>query len=369
MKIVYPYNEVLPKKTAHDIYIFNECIALANNGAEVHLLSGHGTPLNKVLSAHYQVEIPSSFHLQRLPILRKNLGLPFSWNWPFFFFSQKKIDQIKPDWVICSVLKQAHFHFTRTRHARRLYEVHQLAHYPTAPGHPDKIEIEKQVLNQADLVTVTTNALKDILLKAPYCLKTPIEVIPLGVKTASLQSPSPNPLTCAYVGQLYEGQGIPILLKAWQSLVGVKLKIIGGKPKEVQELKQKIFSLGLQDQILCTGFIPPSEIASHLQDTHAFIAPFEAKERMPYVAHTKLLEYAEWSRPIVASDLPVTRSHFEKSGGVLFVRPEDPVALASAVNSLKEPLLLARLQQEIESLKGLHGWEQRAQKILSLLSS
>jgi glycosyltransferase involved in cell wall biosynthesis len=359
MRIIYPYNEILPKKKAHDVFIFHECAALAaQNGFDVTLLVGQGSGVN--LFSHYDVPENDHFRLQRLFILRKNKLLNLSWNLPFFFFCQRYIQHNRPDVVICSVRKQGAYHFQRKIPGiMYVYELHELSWYPNCPS-ASFIQAEREMLARADLITVTTKLLKQILKNPPYQLKNPIEIVPLAVRSKPLLPPSESDiLRLTYVGQLYAGQGLPTLLQALSQMKGVHLKILGGKPEEIAHLKNLAKKLGVENCITFLGFILPGNIPSIIQDTDAFVAPFDQAGRMPYVAHTKLFEYAMWGRPIVAPDLPIVREHF--SAGVLLYEPDSSNALAVSLKNLQQRSTLHQLQQEIVAYQDRFSWNVRAQ--------
>src|ERR1700722_14363789 len=129
MHILFPYNEILPKKKAHDVYIYQECSCLAELGAQVTLLCGKGSLDAVALGRFYNTIEP--FEIKRLPIVRKNNPLGLSCNLPFFFYSQREIEQVKPDFVFISVLKQATYNLNRkVPDVKYVYEVHEVAAYP-----------------------------------------------------------------------------------------------------------------------------------------------------------------------------------------------------------------------------------------------
>ena len=75
MNIVYPYNEILPKKRAHDVFIFHQCQALArishkhSSRAGVTLLCGRGSKENRSLFQHYEVAETKNLY-KRLKVFR-----------------------------------------------------------------------------------------------------------------------------------------------------------------------------------------------------------------------------------------------------------------------------------------------------------
>ena len=367
MRIIYPYNEILPKRKAHDIFVFNECAALANQGqCDVTLIIGKGS--SQDLFSHYNIPEHEHLHIKKRFIVRKNNPFGLSWNLPFFFLCQRYIQSTRPDFVICSVRKQAAYHFQRKiRDIQYVFEVHELTYYPNGSLSP-LFQKEKEILAKADLITVTTEALKQILKASPYSLKNRIEVVPLAVLSTPLPPVSPaRTLQLAYVGQLYAGQGLHILLTALSQTKNVHVKILGGSKVEIENFQKLARELSVEGAVTFLGFVTPSEIPSKIQDAHAFVAPFENTGRMPYVAHTKLFEYAHWGRPIIAPDLPIVREHF--STGTLFYEPDNPGALATSIRSLQQESTRTRLQEEVTSYHNHFSWTARAQAYTSLLKN
>lgn len=367
MRIVYPYNEILPKRKAHDVFIFHECAALADLGWDLSLLVGKGSEKNDLLT-HYQVPFSTHFQIKPRFIVRKNNPLGITWNFPFFLSCQRYIHKHRPDWVFLSVRKQGAYHLAhKVLGVRYLYEVHELLYYPHQNVDSSAWQLEKTLLERADLITVTTSVLKDILVKQPYALKVPIEVIPLAVQAKTLPPPpSEGPLQLMYVGQLYAEQGIKTLLTALTHVQDVHLKILGGTYQEMDRLSQFAKELAISTKVEFLGFIPPYQIPSIAQKAHAFVAPFENRGRMPYVAHTKLYEYAEWGRPLIAPRLPIVEEHFQK--GALLFEPDNAASLAQCIQALQQKPLLTQLQNEISSYSGRFSWTSRASHYARLLS-
>lgn len=363
MKIAYPYNETLPKKTAHDVYLFRNCVSLGETGAFVHLLCGWGTPDETALDQHYQVQAPPSMCVQRLPILRR-CG-PLSCNRLFFWMAQRTIRELRPDVVLTSVFKQAEYHLARRcPGVCYVYELHQLSWYPNCdePGPYRAALTERAILQQMDLVTVTTFALKEILLQPPYALTIPIEVVPLAVDVAPLIAPPRSPpLTVMYVGQLYQSQGVDLLIKALALVPDIELEIIGGTDQQIHQFKVMTYSLGIAQRVQFRGFVPPSQLSQFVHKAHAFVAPFYAVERMPYVAHTKLLEYASWGRPIIAPRLPVVQEHLSDKPYHLLFTAGDAASLAQSLQQLKNQDLTMMTHTPD------HSWKERARNYRRVL--
>lgn len=360
MKIIYPYNEILPLRKAHDAYIFRNCASLAALGVDVTLLCGKGSLNKEELFSFYKIEPTNPLKVVQLPILRRNNFLNLNWNFVFLWSTMRYIQKEKPDVVICSVIKQMNFLIKkRLEKTLYLYEVHQLGWYPSI-SKPDTnlIHLERSIFNRCNLVTVTTDALKQILKNDPYHLTTPIELIPLACDFAPLPEPKMHhPFHLFYVGQLYTKQGVFTLLEAIKEVQGVLLHIVGGSSYQIDLYKDFCQKNGISDRVVFKGFVNPDQFHEVLKEADAFITTFENTERMPYVAHTKIYEYLALKRPIIAPDLEIVKEHVSK--GILTYEPANKKALIAAITSLTEPNVYGRFCLEIKESKVL-SWTERA---------
>ena len=371
MYIIYPYNENLPKCSAHDIYIFHNCRYLAQAGHKVSLMCGCNSIDDDSLYWHFNSDKVDTMQIYRLPIMRKKTIFRISWNLPFLFCTQRYIEKERPDIFITSVLKQGQYHFNRKiQGIKYVYEAHQLEWYPglEITNYKNNIKTERNILQKADLITVTTTQLKEILQNYPYSLKNHIEVIPLGIQTLQLPPPKNKPssdVKLMYIGQLYKEQGLHVLFKAIQYIPKVKMEIIGGNKLDICKLQKLANTYGIEQRVYFHGFCPPQKIYKLAHHADAFVAPFTNEGRMPYVAHTKLLEYAQMGRPMIIPDLPITHEHFPEGKGILFFKPNNSEDLANNIQSLINNK--KKLQKEIGNYNHKFSWEKRTEKYIKVL--
>ncbi len=380
MKVLYLYNEILPKRSAHDVYIWRNCIELASVGAKVTLAVGKGSDNDISLHQHYQTQPHSNFQVVRLPILRKNFSIPLTWNRIFFHAAQTLIKETIPDWVLMSVRKQASYHLTRrVPNVRYAYEVHELLHYAGEILPSSQLNNEIEYLNACNLVTATTIPLTDILRQTPYKIDSQsddvpvIELVPLASKTSEkLPTLSySKPFKLGYVGQLYRGQGMELLIDALSRTNDVTLKVIGGDPLDIKRLQEFAMQLDVADRIEWMGFRKPAELARVADDIHAFVAPFSSAGRMPYVAHTKLVDYIAWGRPFIAPNMTVVTSHLHSlCGGCSLFLPDNAHSLADAITAMNEEMAYknaATIAASSEWRSAALSWEKRSIKLINAL--
>jgi glycosyltransferase involved in cell wall biosynthesis len=363
MRAAYVYNEILPTGKAHDGYVWRNCVSLAGAGVDMTLACGRGSGDVTALAAHYGTESPGRLAIERLAVLRRNFGLPITWNRVFDAAAQRFLERTRPQVALLSVRKQGRYHLARKlAGVRYVYEVHELAWYPTlgdAALHAAAIAAEREMLARADLITVTTRPLHDILRSAPYGLANDIAVMPLAITPPPLPPPISHstPLHVMYVGQLYTGQGVEDLVAAVVRTPQVRLTIVGGQAHEIARLRAAVGDASARIHFM--GFVAPAAIPALAASAHAFAAPFRAERRMPFVAHTKLLEYIALRRPVVAPDLPIVRDHFPGGAGLASHAPNDVEAIAAALRELLDRERWQHLVEGIAQLP-LHDWPARA---------
>lgn len=370
MKIIYPYNEILPIKKAHDAYVVRTCASLAAAGHDVTLLCGKGSLRKEELFDFYKIDRKNPLKVISLPILRKNNKFHINWNFIFFWSARRYIERHEPDIVICSVLKQADFLLkSKLKGCKYIYEVHQLQWYPTLKEHMrlNRIFWERSIFNRCDLVTVTTDALKNILKVYPYDLKSQIEVVPLACDFAPLPPQKRGKiLKLFYVGQLYAKQGLHRLLDALKEVKDVELHVVGGQPLQIEHYQSYCNEKGIANRVIFKGFIPPEHFDKELKEANAFVTTFDNTERMPYVAHTKIYEYLAMKRPIMGPNLKIVKEHAPY--GLLTYEPDSRDSLIGALKKLTDPVTLEKLNNEVAKNKVLN-WNSRGLYITKLIEN
>lgn len=352
MKIFYPYNEILPTGRAHDVYVVSNCSSLAAAGLEVELTVGIGSLDEEAMLEHYPVStLPEVAYL---PILRRNNTFNLSWNFVFFGACQRLIARERPEVVITSVRKQGIYHFDRKiMGTNYVFELHELAK-------PQEVRAERKMLAAADLIVTTTPALAEILRRPPYDLTVPIEVVPLAVSSKPLP---PTVLgeerIAAYVGQLYPKQGVELIIDALALTKGVRLEITGGNEKDIERIRRHALQVGVTDRVTFHGFKPPSELPALLRNVDLFVMPSKNIEGKPDIAHTKLLEYTNFGRPIAAPDSPVVAQHLGSLDHVISYELGSATSLAAAMEA---PLPEARHDAPF-------SWEKRGRAYADLLKT
>ena len=101
-----------------------------------------------------------------------------------------------------------------------------------------------------------------------------------------------------YVGRLEVEKGLQVLIKAFSLLGGNSVLYIVGKGDYQSQLIQLAFELGLEGQVIFTGFMDKGEIGRYYEMADLFVSPALWPEPFPRT----ILEALAYSLPILVSD-------------------------------------------------------------------
>jgi len=232
---------------------------------------------------------------------------------------------------------------------------------------------ERHVWRRAPAYVTITKALADDL-AARYGPRPNVFVVPDGA------SPAPNvdvdrhgPAVAGYAGHLYPWKGVDVLIRALALAPHVGGLIVGGHPAEHDRARidALIDELRLAGRVTITGLLPFREVRSQLGRASMLVLPNSSSaisER--YTSPLKLFEYLTLGRPIVASDLPAVREVLTHERTALLVPPDDPPALARALERLaSDERLAASLGQAAHALSSQYTWSMRARRLEAALEA
>jgi glycosyltransferase involved in cell wall biosynthesis len=383
MTILYPVNDRLMIRKARDARILRMARAFAEVGHRVYLLIGRTARRDEEILQYYGVSPNPNLSIVQLPILRGKGRIRVTINEVFLwaaFWQIKQMGRLEPiDVMYFTVLDVADFFLKRKkgiRAAKFVYELHELARYPEnaspSPGQIREDALERRVLSQMNGVFATTETLRRVLAERfPHL---PSATIPLGVTppvhTYPFQFGKEGKINICYIGQLYDAQGVDILIKGMPFLPQAEAHIIGGTKTECDSLRKLAREQGVGERIIFHGFIEPGQIPEQMKNMDLFVVPAKNTVRMNYVAHIKIYEYMAAGRPIVATRLRSIAEELEDGKTGVLVEPDDPQALAGGIQRLiANPVWAGEIAQRAYRESAKYHWEKRAEKIIRFLQS
>ncbi|MFA5854950.1 MAG: glycosyltransferase family 1 protein [Candidatus Gracilibacteria bacterium] len=153
----------------------------------------------------------------------------------------------------------------------------------------------------------------------------------------------------------------PALAVAHKQVCGAKLVLAGAPGVDAEKVEKEIKKLGLEESVICTGYISDEEVAAFFKIATAFIYPsMEEGFGLP------ILQSFEAGCPVICSEI---LSSMEVAGkAALYFGPRESGALAGAMREiLKRPELRETLVAAGAERVKLFSWEKAGEEVLSLL--
>ena len=141
-----------------------------------------------------------------------------------------------------------------------------------------------------------------------------------------------------YVGHLYDGRGIDLILDVAKSLPEATFHLVGGRKED----QCRLIASGAVDNVIFHGHKPPHSLPEYYANFDAVLAPYQRRvsvagnrdDTSAYMSPLKIFEYMSWGKPILCSDLPVLREVLEDGQNALLLPPESATAWTNALRRL-----------------------------------
>jgi glycosyltransferase involved in cell wall biosynthesis len=180
-----------------------------------------------------------------------------------------------------------------------------------------------------------------------------------------------------YIGSLYSGKGMEILLPLARECRDIAFHVIGGDIQQIEKLKSENGDL---KNVVFHGFKPQYEIPGYLASFDVLMAPYTstvivsqkqgANNLALWMSPLKIFEYMAAGKPIIATSLPVIQEILHHEKNALLCAPENPGQWKDAIESLRKcPELRTRLGREaMADFTRSYTWKKRAEWILNSLA-
>ncbi len=143
-------------------------------------------------------------------------------------------------------------------------------------------------------------------------------------------------------GQLIRGKGHDVLLEAMAKTTRPARLAIAGDGRLADDLRRRADTLGLGARVTFLGRIPEDELAVWYRRASALVLPTRAPETFGLVG----VEAASHGTPVIASRVGAIPEWLEDGRSGRLVPPNDPDALARAIDELLGDPALARAMGE-----------------------
>lgn len=166
------------------------------------------------------------------------------------------------------------------------------------------------------------------------------------------------------LGVLAQYKGLDVLLEAWADLVlsgesrRMPLLVIAGNghPTEIDEIQRRAASLGLNEKTLRLDlrYIRAADLPLYQTAADVLVYPYRE-----ITTSGALLTGLNYSKPIIASDLPSFREYLRPGRNAILVGPGSRQDLSRALAAMVEPSCYARLRAgSLDNRRLVVQWEE-----------
>jgi glycosyltransferase involved in cell wall biosynthesis len=133
-----------------------------------------------------------------------------------------------------------------------------------------------------------------------------------------------------YIGTLFEFSGLDILIQQFPDIIKAvpeaKLMIVGDGPQR-SKLDSMISGLGLEKQVIITGFQPYMTMPQYINLADLCVNPFLITDATRDIFPGKIVQYLACGKPVVATPLPGTKAVISgEKQGVIYTDNTDDMA-------------------------------------------
>ncbi|MFE4515839.1 glycosyltransferase family 4 protein [Kitasatospora sp. NPDC056783] len=367
MRIAYLHGGNILSHFANGVHVMRMCDAFTDAGHDVTLYSRSGTYANEDPYEHYGVR-------HRFPIRL----VPAPEDTPVGYLERGRIIRglLTADGVPDLIYGRDFYSLAATADlAPFVLELHNLR--TPAPNRTETVLLGHPALAR---VVVVTHALARDLQDAHQSLGTlPIRVAPDGADpappAATADTPAlpgrPDAPRIGYVGHLYDGRGIDLILDLAGRLSPYDFHLVGGTAED----RTRWESACVHPNVHFHGHQRPSDLAGWFPLFDVVLAPYQREvytwhrdeETGRWASPMKLFEYMAHGRAIVASDLPVLREVLTDHVNCLLRPPGDPQAWADALTELvtDRALRTALGDEARRQFLEHYTWRRRADLVLA----
>ena len=177
-----------------------------------------------------------------------------------------------------------------------------------------------------------------------------------------------------YVGNLYRGRGIEVIVDLARLMPDVQFDVVGGSEQDIARWRAEEPAANL----VFHGFHPPSQLREFYARFDAVLMPHSREgvvgatggsDISRWTSPMKMFEYMASGVPIIASDLPVLQEVLRHGENALIARAGDPADWMEKLRGLlADPDLRVRLARAAqEDLVRGYTWDARARHVVNLL--
>jgi len=365
MDLVYiaPAYSDFTSRSANSIHIMRMCEAFAQNGHKTSLVLFSRGERREQVFENYGIE--PSFEIRQVKAAGKRCEkLRYS------LMASSTAVALRPDIVVGRSTEACAL--SAIRGISTVYDAHKPVWEKTR-----ELVFYLLLCRNRNLLRMTTNsrALKEIFEKArlsPHC---GITVANNGSLVLPLDEIPPDwpgredAFQVGYVGHLYAGRGVEIIVSVAGTMPEVDFHVVGGNEADIERWKSAVN----MPNLFFHGFIRHADVYRYRNRCDVLLAPYQEKvglagggDQGKYMNPIKIFEYMSSRKAIVCSDLPVLREILEQGRNSILCAPGDAGEWREAIERLRKdgPLRQGLAEAAYEDFLQGYTWKARAEKMI-----
>lgn len=173
-----------------------------------------------------------------------------------------------------------------------------------------------------------------------------------------------RPFAFIYAGLRKHGRGIPQMVESMHKVPRARFKLFG--PKMSAQLQTDLRNSPGWAQVDDGGYISRDRLRKELSESRAGLLTLLPEPNHIESQPNKLFEYMSAGIPVIASDFPLWREIINGTGCGLLVDPEDPNAIAKAMNwILDNPIEAYEMgKRGAEAIEQRYNWNVESPKLV-----
>jgi glycosyltransferase involved in cell wall biosynthesis len=369
MNIVYVSMSYVPSRRASSVHVMKMCAALARAGHDVRLIAKRSHDRADAGADAHAFYGVSGFAIDRLPRpVRRGGGLVFAAaTLGALLARHRRTDLVYSRDGIGAI----------TALELRLPTV---AEFHAVPLDPWARALVRRIVHHRALrgLVVVSDALRrDLVAQDLVPRHAPVVVAhdaaDLPGPIAPVRAPAGRP-RIGYVGNLYAGRGIELILEVAARLPACDFELVGGSEADLARWRAR----AVPRNVTLAGFIRPAELTERYRSFDVLLMPYPRSgigvatgdsDTYRWCSPMKMFEYMATGAPIITSDLPVLGEVLRHEHNALVAPADDVASWQHAIARLvADPALAGRLaQQAFADLVQGHTWDTRVRSIFAAL--
>ncbi len=373
MRILYLSSSTIPSRAANSVHVMKMCQAFAVNGHEVTLLAKR--PLSPPITNDYDhYGVTPSFQISKCP----PSPAPFlNRLWIFYemLWVRRQVANIpSPDLLYARRI----YNLAVLAHLRipMILELHDLPHHRLLKSLIGWLIRQPHFVRLIVISAALRDAVQEIYPDLPpeklVVAHDGADELPINMAAANLRLPGrPGAFRVGYVGHLYPGRGIEIIIALAGQVPEIDFHIVGGDEADIHHWQQQYRG----DNLFFHGYTPPKEVSQYTTLFDVVLAPYQRKvlgvgrdrDTARWMSPLKIFEYMAAGKAIVCSDLAPLREVLRHRENALLCPPDDATAWVKAVGELETDAdLRSRLgEQALQQFQTHYTWQKRAESVLA----